>query len=477
MDASFILCSLVLSAALIACSSQEASPSASAEATSRATSSSSAPVASASAPAAVEVAPRPQAIVRAAFPARTTIFPLGRVLLACTDCRTSGKGLPSKPETVLVDRKGSKKVSLFPEADWRGLYQNNPFIFDEPRAVSFSGSYPDDFRARLDAPYDRGGYGSVTPLRAGASGWAAASDGNDPKAWACASSGLLFQLLGLRERCDDAGFAPLALKLVPALARAAEPPNRLVISPGGQAALVFDGGYARLVGDKWEKRPGPWAEEPDFAVALEDGGFVVASKSGVHLVSKDDRVAEVALAESGPEGKPVAGATELSLVPLGDEIWVSFQHGDKLELAAVDEASKWKRYLPALQQPDGEPPAVDLPNPVKLTDSCVTPFVMLASNNDPRYTFRATTEAFFGHGELQEALTFVQFTKEKTTFFGVQTKTREQAEKAAEIAKGIKLSPQLTCFDAVGHIPDLTRPPSGVRVYFANLAHKRLLWP
>jgi hypothetical protein len=417
-------------------------------------------------------------VVRATFPKKTSVFPLGRVLLACTDCWTSGKDLRSKPETVLVDRKGSKKVSLFPEAEWRGLYQNNRFIFDEPRAVSFSGSYPDDFRARLDAPYDRGGYGSVTPLRAGASGWEAASDGSDPKAWACASSGLLSQLLGLHERCDDAGFAPLAFKLVPALARAAEPPNRLVIPPGGQAALVLAAGYARLVGDKWEKRSGPWKEEPDFAVALEDGGFVVATKTGVHLVSKDDRAFEVVLSDAdGPEANSIEGATEVALVPLGDEIWVSFQHGDKLKLAAVDEASKWKRHLPALQKPEGEPPAAELPSPVKLTDSCTTPFVMLASNNDPRYIFRATTEAFFGHGELQDALTFVQFTKEKTTFFGVQTKTREQAEKAAEIAKGIKLSPQLTCFDAVGHIPDLTRPPAGVRVYFANLAHKRMLWP
>ena len=470
--------SVTLALVLTACSSKgENAPAASAEAATSPSNSTARP--SASAAATVPGPPAPRAVVQASFPRRTTVTSVGRAVLACTGgCLTGTADIPSKVETFLVDRKGSRKTPLFPESVWRKQYNNNPTIFGESRRVSFSGSYPDDLWASLDAPYDRGGYGAVAPVRAGETGWAFSERVDAPRESACASSGSIRALLRLHAGCDDAGHAFLARKLLPSLATASEDPQQLVVLPNGGAALVFERGYGRLVGGKWEKKPAPWSERPERVVALEDGSFVTASKDGVHLVSKNDQVVSVDLVESGgPEATLIKGATETSILPVGDELWVRFVDGDNLKLAAVDEAARWKRYLPPVPKEEAKAAEVELPVPVKLTDSCTTPFVMLASNNDPHYTFRASTEVFFGHDELQGALTFVQLTRDKTTFFGVQTKTREQAEKAVEIGKGMKLSPQLTCLDALGHIPDLTRPPAGVRVYFANLSHKQLLWP
>jgi len=41
----------------------------------------------------------------------------------------------------------------------------------------------------------------------------------------------------------------------------------------------------------------------------------------------------------------------------------------------------------------------------------------------------------------------------------------------------VKLSPQLTCLDAIGNIPDPTNPPGDLRVYFVNLEQSTLIWP
>jgi hypothetical protein len=78
---------------------------------------------------------------------------------------------------------------------------------------------------------------------------------------------------------------------------------------------------------------------------------------------------------------------------------------------------------------------------------------MLASNDEPYDVFSASTAAFYGKTELQGA-TFVQFSRNGATYFGLQTKTHEQAKQAVEIGKGAKLHPRLTCLDALGNIPE-----------------------
>jgi hypothetical protein len=213
---------------------------------------------------------------------------------------------------------------------------------------------------------------------------------------------------------------------------------------------------------------------------LEDGRFVVSSAEGVHLVSKSDEVTPAALfASDTPESSPIEDASSIRLELVGDEVWVRFEHDGKLKLAAPGAAAPWKRYLPPV--PDDSKAANDqaapeLPQPVNLTDTCTTPFVMLASNDQPSYVFSASTQAFYGHPELADA-TFIQFSRNGSTYFGVQTKTHEEAKKAVEIGKSVKLHPQLTCLDALGSIPDPVNPPKGVRIYFVNLAHSTMIWP
>lgn len=93
-------------------------------------------------------------------PRDTALFPLRRALLACTDgCSTGTKDAPSKAETFIVDRAGSKQVPLFPESVWRAQQGRIESIFTERRWVSSSGSYPEELWADLDAPFDRGGDG------------------------------------------------------------------------------------------------------------------------------------------------------------------------------------------------------------------------------------------------------------------------------------------------------------------------------
>lgn len=420
------------------------------------------------------------------FPGDTALFRLRRALLACTDgCSTGTKDAPSKAETFIVDRAGSKKAPLFPESAWRAQYGRIESIFAERRRVSFSGSYPEELWANLDAPYDRGGYGYVAPLRAGESGWAQSAEGSEQKRVGCHLQASTRGLVRDDGRCDDSGLSVTARKLLPSLAHAPVSPERLVVLPEGGAVLLLADAYARLVGERWEKRPAPWKATPELAVGLEDGRVVVASGEGVHVVSASDEVSPLTLtASDAPEAAPLTGATSVRLELVGAEVWVGFEHEGKLKLAAPSESAAWKRFLPPAADPSKADPskaepaevAHAIPQPMNLSDACTTPFVMLASNDDPSYVFSASTAAFYGKTELQDA-TFVQFSRNGATYFGLQTKTHEQAKQALEIGKGAKLHPQLTCLDALGNIPDPVDPPKDVRVYFVNLAHSSMIWP
>jgi hypothetical protein len=105
----------LLGSANVACSSNDAAPSASAEAA--IISSAPIPTSSASAAAALRAPTGPRLVVLHSFPGDTAVFRLRRSLLACTDgCSTGTKDSPSKVETFIVDRAGSKKAPLFPEA-------------------------------------------------------------------------------------------------------------------------------------------------------------------------------------------------------------------------------------------------------------------------------------------------------------------------------------------------------------------------
>jgi hypothetical protein len=464
---------------VLACSSQEAAPSASAEPAS--VDSAAVPTSSASAAVALRAPAGPRLAVLHAFPSDTAVFRLRRALLACTDgCATGTKGAPSKAETFIVDRAGSRKEPLFPEAAWRSTYKANESIFAERRRVTFSGSYPDELWAHLDAPFDRGGYGYVVPLRAGASGWEQVSEGREPVRVGCHLESSTRALVRDEGRCDDSGLSVAARRLLPSLSRTKESPERLVVLPNDGAVLLFAGGYARRSGVAWESRTGPWKAAPDAAVALDDGRFVVSSAEGVHVVSATEEVMPVVLtASDSPEASPIEGASSARLELVGGEVWVRFEHDGKVKLAAPGADTPWKRYLPpAPERAKGatEQAALEMPQPVNLTEACTTPFVMLASNNQPSYVFSASTLAFYGQTDFQDA-TFIQFSRDGATYFGLQTKTHEQAKKAVEIGKSAKLRPQLTCLDALGSIPDPVDPPAGVRVYFVNLARSTMIWP
>lgn len=281
-------------------------------------------------------------------------------------------------------------------------------------------------------------------------------------------------------RCDDSGLSVTARKLLPSLAHAAERPDRLVVLPEGGAVLLLADGYARRVGERWEKRPAPWKATPETAVGLEDGRVVVSSAEGVHVVSPADEVSPVTFtASDGPEAAPIEGASSVRLELVGPEVWVRFEHEGQLRLAAPRADAAWKRFLPPVVERstgEGAQVAHEIPQPTNLSEACTTPFVMLASNDQPSYVFSASTQAFYGKTELQDA-SFVQFSRDGSTYFGLQTKTHEQAKKAVEIGKAAKLHPQLTCLDALGHIPDPVDPPKGARVYFVNLAHASMIWP
>jgi hypothetical protein len=393
----------------------------------------------------------------------------------------TGTATAATVETSIVDRSGTKRHTLFPEAKWRALYPNNQTIFGERRAVTFSGSHPENLWAVLDAPYDRGGYGSVVPLRAGAKGWEEIRDYlKQPDTIGCRLRG---RTLGFftGTNCDDAGLIKPARRLLPLLARAKVKVDYMAVLSDGSGIVLLDDGYARLSPAGGEKKSGAWKKLPDAVVALDDASFVVATEQGVFRVASDDTVAPAVLKDTAaPEAQPIAGATEHRLELVGPEVWVVFAHDDKTKVAARPADTPWRRYLPprpTQEEIDAKKPEHQLPNAVKHTDTCTTPFVMLASNNSAYYTFRDSVAAFYEKGDLQDALTFVQFSRGETSYFGVQTKTVEQANQAMELAKKVKLSPQLRCLDAVSNIPDPTDPPGGLRVYFVNLAHSTLIWP
>jgi len=319
------------------------------------------------------------------------------------------------------------------------------------------------------------------PLRAGASGWEENRDyGKQPDTIGCRLRGrTLGFFTGMN--CDDAGLVAPARKLLPLLARAKTKVDTMAVLSDGSGVVLLEDGYARLTPAGGEKRRGPWKKQPDSVVALDDASFVVATEAGVFRVASDEGISPIVVREAaGAEAQPLEGASEFRLELVGKEVWVVLTHDKKVKVAARPASTPWTRYLPpkpTQEEIDAKKPPHGLPSPVKHTDACTTPFVMLASNNSAYYTFRDSVAAFYGQADLQEALTFVQFTRGETSFFGVQTKTVDQANRVMELAKKVKLSPQLTCLDAVGNIPDPTNPPGDLRVYFVNLEQSTLIWP
>ncbi|MBK8258652.1 MAG: hypothetical protein IPK82_39085 [Polyangiaceae bacterium] len=423
---------------------------------------------------------------RVAFdlPAASSVFWVRGALVVCeTGCLLPEKtGLPA-PRTWLVTRdKMEEDETLWPERAYFGHKREKIYQLGNARAL-FWGAYPNDMWARIDHGYDRGGIGQLQPVARSGKIWV-----DRETAWR-----------------PDLYEAP-PRHLDDALLRAPAAGGWYTIVHGGKAppVLVEKGKLHRWVNNAWVTTPAPWegrysrprADNGErWAERLANGTTVVAASNGTFCVSATGEITPIVV-----DGKPELSAQPSNVYIADSGLWVLtpshvlFASDDTAGRPAPHELrvpyTPPKPVQPVASAASAQPsaaassvaPVVEMPMPVKLTDKCTTPFVILATHQKRFEDYPTVRRSFEGHSEWQDDLVFVEFQRAGVVYLGAQAKTPDLARKVADaVTTGEPLlKPQLTCLDALSHIPDRYSPPVYGHVWGLNLttgATVNFLWP
>lgn len=412
------------------------------------------------------------------FELRTSNFDLGSAWLFCQFPCEIRRG-PNMRMWLVTPEGIEENGKLWPGHAWQDYLAGMEGEGYKSIQVHFSGDYPKIYATA----YTDSRTGEPMPALA-----------FQRKYWAVHTGGYIDP--STRDRTPPRGYdaalltAPVDFDPTKALAFGGSGPTLLV---SARKLHVFEAG-------KWTSRDAPFGNSPR-AVRLADGATLVLHDDGMHVVDAKLGVKEVELQQKDPSKK-------LSFIVLGKSVRV-LDDGLITRLYLPAKASNVEVFARPPREPESEKrklaaaPVVsqqttdaaadaansaavqneggadagnavqadpntlgEMPPLVAFTEACSTPFVMLATPPHLGTYYETTGRGLAGHHELAPLLTFVEFKRGKTNFFGAQAKDEAAARKLMEVIKARipAMKPRLGCLDAVGHIGDPYTAPKEMRM-------------
>ncbi|HEY4122942.1 MAG TPA: hypothetical protein VGM56_33990 [Byssovorax sp.] len=423
----------------------------------------------ASAAATASAAPKPEGFVLVhTFPKRTQLFGVETAVIACeAGCEVPKGVVAPAPKVWLVTKeKAEEDKSLWLE----GYYQNskgtltrtNLNDLGQPVHGIYWGRYPNKLFAALDNPSDRTG-GNLDNLRRSGKGWVDMyrEDNRFDRPRLGRSLPASFD-----DAVVHAPFYPSSPAwgaggplVVTNLHADMDHPTKRVAAWDGKAWTQIDAPFSKVFMN-YRLTSGA------TAFATDKGPFSFANGVLTRIDLPGVNLDGVTLEEASLLVWPVDGAIWFGVIG-ADDSKVFAPAGDAF--AAAPE--------PPQTEPTGPNDVVDAgarmdwtATPTRLTDACTTPFVILATPPpDPNWAPGDTLAALKGHFELQDELTFVTYFRAGVMYFGVQTKTTDEAHLVMELVEKRRMKPQLTCFDVAPHTPIGAEPAKGVMLERVNV--------
>lgn len=369
--------------------------------------------------------------------------------------------------------------------------------------VAFAGDISGVLFAIVHHDYDRGGVGQLPWVhRSGKDGWGM-GNGEYPE------STHARPLRAHPRKLDDAvAHAPWTGGHYRMAHGASAPP--MLAAPNKLA--VWDGA-------QWQQKEAPWSDEVKLQRGAS-GETIAVARDGVFMISPTGTIAPLALPD-GLSGSP-AEFVRYELYSISDTPWIVRSAPTGVIVYAPQDRSAWR--LPKAEPRPAGPEALPEPKPAKakgavspvpLADAgasdggaepvdggsqdtgrmdagpanqgetapeempapsffhaeCKTPFVLFATSPPLMWDKIPEAVRLTRLGDLQDDLTFVEFMRQGTYYYGAQAKTEESAKKLIDAAKAqhVHLRPALQCLDATGRIPDRYAPPAGARIVVLNL--------
>jgi hypothetical protein len=229
---------------------------------------------------------------------------------------------------------------------------------------------------------------------------------------------------------------------------------------GGDGPLLVLG--ARVL-DLWDQHafrqltPSWTADEPIGSVArLATGYTLVATHRGLYVIGRDGKSQALEWSDGEPPTKPQLLVVQNHLALLG-------RVGVELRLYRFEQdaplAVPHRRRRENGSQERRDPPATNtesIPAMVKFTSACQHPFVVLFTPPSRDWDYRTLAANLKGRSELQDHLTFVEFLRGETVYFGAQADNEDHARAliSAYVGRVPQAKPQLGCLDAKSYLPD-----------------------
>lgn len=390
-----------------------------------------------------------------------TFFAVGRAGIVCEGGCVYSAG--SKPKVWLLENGQAREApELWPAHAWERYLPALKEEDDGTAIVSYYGSYPN----QLFASTDSGGrtWPGLPRVKFHVEYWV--------------------EVDGASGRASEDDVPPRrfdrALLTAPVTG---SPVHRLVFGAGGPTLIAAAKQLHVWDGKAWSTSPAPWTDV-SRGLRLKTGATLVTADNGAFLLDKDRRIVPVGLETKDTIASHVIGGQPWLISKKSSDLMVFVpEPSEKLDVAAKEprepppDESRRAPAPPASMDAavavdsDASPEKAEMPAPLPFSEACKTPFVLLATPPRPGHRYEQIGKGLAGSHQLAPVVTFVEYVRAGTTYFGAQAEDEASARKTIELAKSRipGLRPQLVCLDAKSRIPDPYDPPEGMRIVFLHL--------
>ncbi|MGC4068973.1 MAG: hypothetical protein QM784_30870 [Polyangiaceae bacterium] len=214
------------------------------------------------------------------------------------------------------------------------------------------------------------------------------------------------------------------------------------------------------------------SETIDSVARLATGYTLVATSTGLYVVGRDGKSQPLEWSGGDVPSKPHLFVIQNHLAMLGvvGAKMRLYRFENNEPLAVPHHGRKTNQATENRTAPPKD--AESIPAMVKFTSACKHPFVVLFTPPGANWDYRSLAANLTGQGDLQDHLTFVEFLRGETVYFGAQADTEDLARAliGAYVGRVPKAKPQLGCLDAKGYLPDPTTDKWDARTVSINLA-------
>lgn len=204
---------------------------------------------------------------------------------------------------------------------------------------------------------------------------------------------------------------------------------------------------------------------------LATGYTLVATSGGLHVIGRDGKSQALNWSDGDVPSRPDLFVLQNHLALLGivgeEARLYRFENDEPLAVPHRGRTESIGTEPKKPPKPDGE----SIPAMVKFTSACQHPFVVLFTPPSPRWSYATLAANLKGYAALQDHVTFVEFSRNGTVYFGAQADSEENARAlmSAYVERVPKAKPQIGCLDAKNYLPDPTVDKWDARTISINL--------